>query len=389
MPLRLVFRNLTNHWVRTLLTIGSLTVAVFLLCFLRSVLISIDSAVVSSASNRLISQSAVSLFVTLPLSYQGKIDQVSGVAGTTKMNWFGGYYQTQENFFAQFAVDADRLLPNYPEIEIVEGSIEAFVQNRTACLIGTNLRDNYGWKVGDRVPIISALYPRMPEGAWEFDVAAVYHSNRDNIDNNTLFFDFDYLYEAIEADQADGPEGVGVLAVGLRDPGDAEKVSAAIDQLFENGPQRVQTTTEAEFQRQFVGMFGNVPLFLSALGMGVIFAIVLAVLNTMLMAARERVHSVGVMKALGFVDRKVAALLVLESLTICLIGTTVGILLAMLSEKGLRASPMGVFFPGYRISGGTVVLCLIGAVVVGLIAAAIPASQIQRLRPVDALRSEG
>ena len=72
---------------------------------------------------------------------------------------------------------------------------------------------------------------------------------------------------------------------------------AEVDELFTNGPQRVQTTTEAEFQRQFVTMIGSLPRFIASIGAGVLFAIVLAALNTMLMAGRERTADLGILKA--------------------------------------------------------------------------------------------
>ena len=73
-------------------------------------------------------QSAVSLFVELPLSYQAKIAEVQGVENICKWQWFGGYYQEPGNFFAQFAVDPETLFAMYPEIEIVAESQEPFLR---------------------------------------------------------------------------------------------------------------------------------------------------------------------------------------------------------------------------------------------------------------------
>jgi putative ABC transport system permease protein len=60
--------------------------------------------------------------------------------------------------------------------------------------------------------------------------------------------------------------------------------------------------TEAEFQRQFVTMFGNIPLFLGWIGGGVLLAILLACINTMLMAMREQTTDIGIIKSVGFTD---------------------------------------------------------------------------------------
>jgi len=127
-PLRLIPKNLLKHPLRSLLTVLSLAVALFLLCLLRSLVVTLDAGVENSKSDRVIAQSAVSLFVFLPESYLGKIRAIDGVAEAIGWTWFGGYYQKPENFFAQFAVDADRLLAMYPEMEIIEGSEEAFLE---------------------------------------------------------------------------------------------------------------------------------------------------------------------------------------------------------------------------------------------------------------------
>ena len=136
---KLVARNLTRHPVRSVLTIGSMVVAVFLLCLLRSLIVALDAGVQNAKSNRLWVQSATSLFVDFPLSYRPKIAAVDGVMNTCRWQWFGGIYQDPSNFFAQFAVDAKELLEIYPEIRIVEGSADGFLGARRGCLIGEML----------------------------------------------------------------------------------------------------------------------------------------------------------------------------------------------------------------------------------------------------------
>ena len=74
-PLKLIWRNLLRHKLRVLLTVGSLTVAFFLMCVLRALVVSLDAGVKEASSDRLVVQSAVSLFVNLPAAYQGNIER--------------------------------------------------------------------------------------------------------------------------------------------------------------------------------------------------------------------------------------------------------------------------------------------------------------------------
>lgn len=388
MPWTLLFKNLFAHPFRTLLTVGSLVVAVFLLCFLRASLVSLDAGVASASSNRLMVQSAVSLFVDLPLSYQGKIENVEGVARTCKLQWFGGIYRDPSNFFAQFAVDADRFAKAYPEVELTQGSQEAFRANRTGCLIGEDLAKRFGWKLGSKIPLQGTIFPKTNGRPWELVVEGIYKAKTANVDNQTLWFHHAYLDETLVAGQATGPRGVGVYVVALDRGASVERVASQIEDLFRNGPQRVQGTTEAEFQRQFVDMLGSVPTLLGSIGGGVLFAILFAVLNTMLLAARERTHDLGVMKALGFSDAVAFWLLLGESLLVCGIGGALGVLLAWASQ-GAVGSVLKQLIPTYEIGQQTVVEGLLLAIALGLVAGIIPAWQASRLGVVEALRGEG
>lgn len=389
MPIRLLLRNLLAHPIRALLTTGSVALAVFLICLLDATARGFTAAVDLAAQNRLVVGSAVSLFVDLPLGYEQKIAAVPGVARVCKFQWFGGRYRERGGYFAQFGIDADRFRETYPEVEITQGSFEQFQQQRGACIIGRDLANQYGWKVGDNVPLVSSLFPRgrTGEDAWEFTVAAIYTAKVKSFDQMTMYFHFDYLREALEQGAASGQPGVGVFTIRLADGAEAETVMAAVDDLFANGPQRVKTTTEAEFNRQFVSMMGNVPLLLRSIGGAVLFAIFFAVLNTMLMAGRERTRDLGIMKALGFKDRTLGAMLVAEALLLSLLGAALGAAAVKLAEGPVTAvvAPMA---PGFGIDMQALGEGFLIALLVGAVSGAMPALRAMRLLPVAALRQE-
>ena len=388
MPLRLIQRNILAHPLRSLLTFGSVVVAVFLLCVLRATVAGLATSVEESAPNRLWVQSAVSLYVELPLSYESKIAAVDGVEMVTKYQWFGGEYRDEAGFFSQFGVDPDTFLKSYPELEIIDGSYEDFVRTRTGCIIGEDLAASYGWRIGDLVPIIGRIFPRLDGSAWEFTVNAIYRANTTALEPNTLFFHFDYLRESIESGEVPGELAVGVYLVVIAPGRDPTQVMADADALFENGPQRVQTTTEAEFNRQFISMLGNVPALLSSIGGAVLFAIFFAVLNTMLMAGRERIRDVGIMKALGYTDRAVFGTLLLESITLCGAGGLVGVVVALGAESPISGFLAGRV-PGFGIDMPTIGMGLGIALGIGILSGTAPGLLASRLSPVRALRMVG
>lgn len=385
---RLVWRNLMRRKLRTLLTVGSLVIALFLLCILRTLVTTLQAGAATASSSRMIVQSAVSLFVDLPLSYQPKIESVPGIDNVIKWQWFGGYYQEAKNQFAQFAVDAEKTFACYPEMEVSEEGKKAFLGNRRGCLIGERLADTYGWKVGDTVPIIPTIFqhPDGPNVAWEFEVAAIYHPAERYFDAGMMMFHWDYFEKTVEAASGESP-GVGTYIIHTPRGTDQIAVAAAVDQLFENGPQRVQTTSEAEFQKQFISMMGNVPFFVSTIGGAVLVAILLAVVNTMLMSGREQTRDIGIMKALGFGDGAARGLLVAQSLALCLLGGGLGLLFARAVEPAIIKG-MGAYFPGFHVLPSTYLLGAAVTVGLGLAAGIVPAWRAGELKPVEALGAE-
>ncbi len=384
---RLVFRNLAAHPVRAGLTLVSMVTAVFLLCILRGAVVGLTSTVEKAASNRLWVQSKVSLFVELPLAYQSKLASVADVERVCRWQWFGGIYRDPSNFFAQFGVDADTFLPSYPEFSIVAGSYDAFQKARTGCVIGKDLAARFDWDVGSKIPLEGAIFPRTDGSAWEFTVEAIYASSVPSLDMQTMYFHFDYLRETLEQGAAQGPPGAGVYLLAMRPGTDPTRAMAEVDAMFENGPQRVQTTTEAEFNRQFISMLGNVPALLGGVGGAVVFAIFFAVLNTMLMAARERTRDAGILKALGFRSSTIVSLMLTESLLVCGVGGLAGAGLALGIEAGLQ-SGMSRLLPGFEVSGGVVLLGIGIALGVGGVSGLVPGWRLARVQPVVALRTE-
>ncbi len=387
LPIRLVWRNLAKHKLRALLTMGSLFVALFLLCVLRSLVVTLDRGVKNARSDRVIVQSAVSLFVELPNSYLDKIKNVEGVQDVCGWNWFSGTYQGEKQPKPQFGCDIDTLLRMYPEIVIESGDVEKLRRDRKACLIGKKLATDYGLAIGNNLPLMSTIYPRADGGPWNFEVAAIYHSTSGLVDNATMYFHYDYLHEAQEQGAALGPKGIGLFVAKVAPGKNPVGVMHDIDQIFANGPQRVQSTSEAEFNAQFVSMMGNIPFFVSAIGTGVIIAILLAVVNTMLMAAREQTRDTGILKALGFTNATVFLAFLMQSLLIALVGGGAGIALAK-ATSATFADLLGTSFPFYQVNPDTMLMALVATVAIGLIAGIVPASRLARSASVRLLRTE-
>ena len=371
-----IFRNLFRRKTRTLLTVGSIAVALFLFGLLVTIETSLNAGVDVAGADRLIVRNKTSLIMPLPLSYQERLRQIEHITEATFATWFGGIYQDQKNFFPQFAIDTETYRHLFPEFRIPDEQWQAFLADQEGAVVGRTTAERFGWKVGDRIPIQGTIW----SGTWDFNIRAIYEGERAGDDESMFWFHWKYLEER----RPFGKGTVGWYTVKLDDPDHAVEVGRAIDERFANSAWETSTETEKAFAAGFANQIGNIRLLILSIGAVVLFTLLLVTGNTMAMAVRERVPELGVLKTLGFGDTTVLALVLTESLLIALVGGALGLGLAKLFTLG--GDPTGGMLPVFYLAPGKMVLGAALALFVGFAAGAIPALTAMNLRIVDALR---
>src|SRR5262249_38064608 len=149
--------------------------------------------------------------------YREKIRQMPGVTQVSTYQWVGGIYKDPANFFAQFAVDADRFFDVYPDITTVAPEQkDAFQKERTAALAGVSLAKRYGWKLDDRI----TLQGTFVSSNIELIIRGFIQGGGSE---NTLLLRHDYLNELWNNYDASG-----VFAIRVRS---AEEIPAVIDAI--------------------------------------------------------------------------------------------------------------------------------------------------------------
>jgi putative ABC transport system permease protein len=381
---QLVLKNAFRHKLRTVLTIVGIVVAITAFGLLRTIVDAWYSGANASSSARLVTRSSVSLVFALPLTYARKLRQVPGVRSVTWANWFGGVYISERNFFPQFAVDAPTYLDMYPEIVLAADERKAFLTDRTGAIVGRKLADQHGWKIGDQIPLRGTIFP----GTWTFTLRGIYDGAEATTDTSTMYFHWRYLNETLKRNFPRRADQTGVFIEQLEDPQQAAEVSRAIDAEFRNSLAETLTETEKAFQLGFVAMADTILLAIEAVSFVVVIIIMAVMANTMAMTARERSAEYATLKALGFSGAVVAALIFAESLAIALVGGLIGIGLSV-PLTGAFAATVGSLLPSVSVSLETMVLQLCAALVVGVVAAWLPAWRAARIRIVDGLRAVG
>jgi putative ABC transport system permease protein len=375
--LPLLFANLLRRKVRTILTVGSFAVALFLFCILVTIRAAFNQGVDVAGADRLLVINKVSLIQPLPLAYKDRILRQPGVKEVTYANWFGGVYQDEKNFFAQFAIDHETYRNLYPEFLVPDDQWTAFLADKQGAIVGKATADRFGFKVGDRVPITGASFP----GVWEFNVRGIYTGARPNDDLTQFWFRSDYFMEQAPPWMKNL---IGWYTVRIAPGADSVQVARAVDDAFANSAWETRTQTEAAFMASFVEQMGNIEFLMGAIGSVVFFTLLLVTGNTMAISVRERTGELAVLKTVGFGDRAVLVLVMAESLLLAILGGALGIGLA--KAFTLRGDPtngmlVSFYLPPWGIAAGAAL-----ALSVGLLAGLLPAVAGMRLQVVEALR---
>ena len=377
-----VLANLFHRKTRTWLTLLSVVMAFLLFGLLQSLNLVFSAGADFVGATRLVTQSRVSFTQSLPMRMVPELDAIPGVQRVMYQQWFGGVYQDNAQIFA-FAVDPERLHDTYPEWVMPEEHWNAFRDQRTGMIAGKLLAEQYGWKVGDRIPLKSNIFPQKNNSKdWEFELVGIF----DGVDEQwrrqtagSIYINHAYFAEAALF----GGGMAGIFVLRLEDPDMAESIATLVDQRYENSSDETKTQTEKDFNVGFVKQLGDIGMIVRWILFAVFFTLLLVVGNTMAQSVRERIPQLAVLKTLGFTDNAVLGLVLAETLALVAIGGLLG-LAAATGLGALVAQAAGPMLPiavDGRVwaAGGVAIVVL--AIAVGLL----PALRARRLKIVDAL----
>jgi putative ABC transport system permease protein len=390
--MRLLVLNLFRKPLRTGLTVFGVAVALFLFCFLESVLEAFNVGVNMADASRLVTMHKESLSFSLPLSSQEKIKQVAGVKEVVPFVWCGGPYeepipggQKREDFFAQCAVDIESYLRLYSEIKIPPEQVKDMLADRSGCILGVDVAARINKKVGDKMVIKGTIWAKPDNSPWEYTVRAIYTTESPTFDRTMMLFHYKYLDEGRAFDKG----MCTIYLVGIDDPNRFQDVATAIDEKFANSPHESLTMTEKAFNMQFVSMMGNLKLLLRSIGSAVVLTMLLVAANTMMMSARERTREMGILKAIGFTDGYVFRLLIGEALLLSGVGAVLGAGLAYVLFNAAQFNPKPDFFPVFQLPTPAIASAFMIAGITGVLSGIVPAVAGMRLKATEALRNVG
>ncbi len=377
--LPLVWKNIWRRKFRTTFTLLSIFIAFLLFGILMTIRNSFALGVEIAGLDRLVLINKVSLIMPLPFSYQARLQTVPGVAMVTHNTWFNGIYQDPANFFANIAVDPEPYMTIYPEFKLPPDQMQAWLDDRQGAIVGRDLAERFGWKVGDRVPLQGTIYRPKAGDVWEFNISGIYDA-ADGIDKTQFFFRYDYL----EENRTLGVGDVGWYIVKIADGSKAVEMSRGFDAMFENSSAETKTTTEKGFVESFAKQIGDIGSIMIAVSSVVLVMFGLVAASTMAQSVRERTAELAVLKTLGFTGPAILVLVLAESLFIACLGGGLGLAVAwVIAQQG---DPTGGLLAVFTLPSRDVWFGAGLMVAMGVLAGVMPAVAAMRLKITDALR---
>jgi putative ABC transport system permease protein len=384
----LIFKNSLRNRRRSLLTVASMAIS---LCILGLLIAMYQAMFFGQATPaqalRLVVRHRVSLTQPIPIYYRDKIRAVSGVRDLMTWQWFGGTYKDARdpnNNFPRFGTDPDHFFNVYSEYQTPDDQKQAFLHERTGCLVSRPLAEKMNFKLGDRITLVGDIFPVT----LELKVVGFFEEPEKQA---VLYFNREYLREALGASSAQ-QDMINAFLVQAETAADVPHISAAVDDMFAMSPFPTRSESEKAFELSFISFLGNLRLFIMAICGAVMFTILLVSANTISMSVRERIREVGILKTLGFTPGAILGIVLGESAVIALIGGAIGCVLAEGMCSLVGQSPGGDFMPALKtlaITPSVGLICLAGALAIGLVSSFIPAWNASRTPILESLKYTG
>lgn len=294
---------------------------------------------------------------TIDASWQDKILKVEGVESIYSC------YVIRDQLSSSIAIGLNTSNMSADDLSLTKGRM--FDNNKSEVIMGKIAAESDNVSLNDEVDLFGK----------KFKVVGIYESGKQENDLST--------YTSIEDVQniMDDPGDVSNIYVKVADGYDVQKVANSINDKYGDDIKAVTSVRELGQMGQMLDMVDSASWAISLLA---IIVGGLGIINTMLMSVLERTREIGVLKAVGWSNKRVLLMIIGESLTLTLISFVIGSIIACILMELL--APMIGFEVAYSLD--IFVRALIVSIIVGILGGLYPAIKAVKLPPTEALRYE-
>jgi putative ABC transport system permease protein len=374
--LPLIWSGIWRKPGRTNLIFLQVSVAFALFGVLQGLKTGVEHLIGEARADLLIVHGGLGLMDPLPLGLLEGIKSVPGVKVVAPVELFGAIYQNPNQKLGVVAIRPDEGWLSAFTFTIAPDYVAALRTMRTGTIIREGLAKKYGWKIGDHIPLMSTTAQMNGSTDWAFDVVGTYTDSDVGGGKETVLVNYAYFDEARFA----GKGTVNHFNVAVSDPRLAVNVSEEIDRRFANSANATQTDSLLELAQSQLQSIGDLNFLIRAIVSVVLVALLFATATMMMQSIRERTPELAVLKTLGFTDRAVFLIVLVEAVAVFVAAAACGLSLSLLVFP--FASKI---VPGLSMPPVVVALGLICAVLVAAISALLPAVLAAKLNVATAL----
>ncbi|EMB15277.1 ABC transporter permease [Rhodopirellula europaea] len=373
---RYVLKTLWRHRTRTLLTVTGAAVAMFVFCFVGSVQEGLHRLTTGSDADRNLIVFQENRFCPtssrLPEDYERVIAEIPGVRDVMPIQVWTNNCRASLDIVVFNGADPKQIQQTRP-LKLTSGDWQQFQSTRDAAIVGRNVAQRRGLKVGDQFTI----------GEISVRVAGVFESNVPS-EENLIYTSLQFLQ------YTRGLDAAGLVTqheVMLTDTADPDRVASAIDQKLRAGAVATKTRRKGAFQASTLSDLVDLIGFAHWLGYACVALVLSLVATTTVMSVQDRIKEYAVLQTVGVRPLRAMRLVLAESTILCVVGGVAGTALALtaLGFGGFAIGAEGATI-AFRPSLGLAATGTVVSVVVGVLAGFIPAIQAATVPIVSALR---
>jgi putative ABC transport system permease protein len=376
--LPLIWSGIWRKPGRSILIFLQVSVAFALFGVLQGMKTGVDELISRARADLLLVHGSLSIIDPLPLGLLERIETVPGVKTVVPVELFGGIYQKPTQQIGIVAIRPDEGWLSAFTYTVTPERAAAFQRTRTGTLIRQSVADKYGWKIGDRIPLITNVARMDGSTTWTFEVVGTYTDTDVAGGSDIILMQYDYFDEA----RALSKGNVSHFNASIVDPKQAAAVADAIDRQFANSTNATKTESLRELAQMQLQSIGDLNFLIRAVVSAVLVALFFATSTMLMQSVRERTPELAVLKTLGFADSALFLFIVAEAAVVCVIASGFGLALALVAFPFASK-----FVPGLSMPGTVVAIGLAFAALVALVSASAPAIRAARLNIVAALGS--
>jgi putative ABC transport system permease protein len=379
--LPLIWAAIMRKPTRTVLTLLSVTVAFTLFGLMIGLNATFDMVAEKARADRIFTWPRFG-GNGVPVAVARQVAAIPGVKAVTAMNFLPGYVQDPKNQVFVLMVDQN-VASVFGDYGVSPEQWNVVWKDRTGIVMSRMQAQRWHKKIGDTFTMISKQIKRADgKTSWDFKVLAIV-DDIPQAGNGFIFGNYDYIDKAKPpADQGKVNE-VDLLA---DDPAASSAVAERIDHAFANSATPMQTITEklARSGNDFGGL--DIKKITHGIALAGMFMVLFLTGNGIVESVRERFAEFATLKTIGFTDRAVTIMVVLESALPCIIGAALGVgVAAVLARQIPKLMPPNFGIPLPTISPMVLVWAAASAVVVALLSAALPILRLTRMDIASAL----